>query len=108
MKKFILIWRRKLQENKLSGYLNICRKANYLIIGRDKLENYNKKLFLVLYDIKAGKSTLKIAQASKNKGIMTIAIEKLGTLVGIENCKIIAIKNKQLSQIIEKLCEEKE
>ena len=97
-----------MQENKLSGYLNICRKANYLIIGGDKLENYNKKLFLVLYDIKSGKSTLKIAQALKNKGIMTIAIEKLSNLVGIENCKIIAIKNKQLSQIIEKLCEEKE
>lgn len=101
-------WRRKLQETKLIGYLNICRKANYLIIGGEKLEDYSKKLYLVLYDSNAGKSTLKIVQSLKDKGLKTIATENLGKLIAIENCKIVAIKNKQLSEIIEKLCEEKE
>lgn len=97
-----------MQKNKLNGYINICRKANYLIVGGEALEKYNKKLYLVLFDINAGKSTLKIVKLLQERGIKTIAVENMKEISSIDNCKIVGIKNKQLSDIIENLCEEKE
>lgn len=97
-----------MQQEKLKGFLNICRKANYLIIGGEKLENYNKKLFLIIYDKSAKTSTLKIASKFLKIPVPVIAIENLDELLSINNCKIVGIKNKKLSEIIKSICEEKE
>lgn len=97
-----------MQTDKIKGLLNICRKANYLIIGVEKLEKYNKKFYLVLYDSSCGKNTLKLIEKLKNQSCQIVEVEALGDLVSIKNCKICAIKNKQLSENIQKLCEEKE
>ena len=40
--------RQFLEREKIKGYLNISRKAGYLIIGGETLDDYTKKLFLVL------------------------------------------------------------
>ena len=95
-----------MEKDKIKGFLNISRKAGYLIIGGEKLENYKKKLFLVLYDIKAGNNTLKIVDKLKVKGIDIFGVDNLEELCTISNCKIIGIKNKNISEIIKSLINE--
>ena len=85
---------------KLVGYINIAKKANYLIIGSDTLKDYTKKLYLVLYDKTAQNSVRKIVYDIKHKDIKTKEIENLGELINIENCKIVGLKNKGLSDAI--------
>ena len=108
MSRFILNWRKRLQRDKIKGLLNICRKANYLIIGGENLEQYNKKFYLILYDLSSAKNTLKLIEKLKNKSNQTVGVENLQDLISIKNCKVCAIKNKKLSEIIKNLCEEKE
>ena len=101
---FIRRLRRKFLENQqISGYINICRKAGYLIIGADKLKGYDKKLYLVLFDSSAQKNTIKVIEELKNKDIAIIEVDNLESLTSIKNCKIVGIKNKNLSDIIQNL-----
>ncbi|MBO5394379.1 MAG: hypothetical protein J6A28_00545 [Clostridia bacterium] len=95
-----------MDREKIKGYLNISRKAGYLIIGGETLEDYKKKLFLVLFDNSAGLSTLKIVDKIKARGIHVVGIESLGDLCAIPTCKIVGIKNKNISEIIESLINE--
>ena len=85
---------------KLQGYINIAKKAGYVIIGGEKLYNYNKKLYLVIYSNDASKNTLKVVEKLKQRDIPVITLENLEDIMNIKNCKIIAIKNKNLSDII--------
>ena len=94
--------------NKLKGYINISHKAGYLIVGGEKLEDYNKKLYLVLYDKTSQKNTIKVVNQIKEKNIPTLEVENLEELTSIKNCKIIGLKNKNLSDIIYKLLKNKE
>lgn len=87
---------------KLKNYLNIANKAGYLIIGSDKLSNYSKKLYLVIIDKNAGKSSRKIFENLKNKGVLGAEIENLEELVSVEKCMIVALKNYGLSEQIKK------
>ena len=95
-----------MDKNKLSGYLNIAHKAGYLIIGGEKLYNYNKKLYLVLYDSAAQKNTMKVVQKLRDQNIECAAVENLEEMVHITHCKIVGIKNKALSDIILKVINE--
>ena len=95
--------RKSLINNQLSGYINISRKAGYMIIGSEKLKGYNKKLYLVIYDNSAKKNTLKVVEEIKNKDIPVFAIDNLEAITNIKNCKIVGIKNKELSEIISNL-----
>lgn len=89
-----------LDKNKLQGYLNIAKKAGYVIIGGEKLYNYNKKLYLVIYDNTSEKNTLKVVEKIKQRNIPIFSIDNLQDIVSIKNCKIIGIKNKNLSDIM--------
>lgn len=89
-----------LDKNKLQGYLNIAKKAGYVIIGGEKLYNYNKKLYLVIYDNTSEKNTLKVVDKIKQRNISIYSIDNLQDIVSIKNCKIIGIKNKNLSDIM--------
>ncbi len=86
--------------NKIRGYLNISQKAGYIIWGGDNLKDYTKKLYLVLYNPNCQKSTIKIVEKIKQKDILVVPLENLGILLKRENCKIIGIKNKKMSDII--------
>ncbi len=92
--------------DKIKGYINISRKAGYLIIGGEKLKNYRKKLYLIIYDESAQKNTLKIIEQYKDKEI--ISVKNLDEITSINNCKIIGIKNKMMSESISKLLKEGE
>ena len=89
--------------DKLKGYFNISHKAGYLIIGSDALKSYTKKLYLIVYDKSAQKNTSKIVERFKEKEIKTIEVDNLEQLTSIKNCKIIRLKNKNLSDMIEYL-----
>ena len=84
----------------LKGYLNIARKAGYLIVGGEKLCDYDKKLYLVLYDKNSQKNTMKIVHKLEEKNLNCIEVENLSDIICIQNCKIAGIKNKNLSDII--------
>ena len=83
------MWRDFLITDQLKGYINISRKAGYLIIGSDNLKNYSKKLYLVIYDKMAQKNTMKVVQEIAQKNISVLEIDCLDNLTGIKNCKII-------------------
>ena len=92
--------------DKIKGYINIARKAGYVIIGGEKLNNYRKKLYLIIYDESAQKNTIKIKEQFKDKEV--ISVKNLGEITSIKNCKIIGIKNKMMSENILKLLKEGE
>lgn len=89
--------------NKIQGFISIARKAGFVIIGKEKLATYTKKLYLLLIDKSAGNSLLREMKfLSENRDIPLLEIENLAELVSIENCKAIGLKNKALSESIEK------
>ncbi len=89
--------------NKIQGLISIARKAGFVIIGKEKLATYTKKLYLLLIDKSAGNSLLREMKfLSENRDIPLLEIENLAELVSIENCKVIGLKNKALSESIEK------
>lgn len=92
--------------SKVGNYLGISRKGNYLIIGSDNIKSYNKKLYLIILSKNASENAIKIAMHKSNEyNIKCIMFDKeLSDYVGIENCKIVALKNKGLSDAILK-CE---
>jgi len=90
---------------KIKNYFGIIQQAGYIIYGGETLEDYTKKIYLILCDRNAGKNTLKLAEKLKEK-YKVLMIEDLGELLNHSNTKIIGIKNKNLSEIIEKMVEE--
>lgn len=90
-----------MQREKLASYLGIAMQAGYAIIGSDKLDGYDKKLYLVLIDTEAGKSSRKVYDRLVASGIDGREVENLGSLNNKTN-KIIGIKNKGLSEEIKK------
>lgn len=89
-----------MERDKAKGYLNIAHKGGYLIIGSDKLDGYDKKLYLVLMDTTIGKTGEKIAQRLSERGVNMLKVDNLEELSSIKNCKILALKNKNLADII--------
>lgn len=85
---------------KIKNYLGLARNAGYVIIGSDKLDGYTKKLYLILIDKTAGRSSLKIAKRFQDENIPVKSVENLGNLIELPTCKIIGIKNKGLSEEI--------
>lgn len=86
----------------IKKYLGLAHNAGYLIIGGDKLDNYDKKMYLILVDISAGKTSKKIANRFKEKGVEVFEISNLSNYISIENCKILGIKNKGICEEIKK------
>ena len=89
-----------MERDKAKGYLNIAHKGGYLIIGIDKLDGYDKKLYLTLLDSAVGKTGEKIAQRLSERGVNVLRVDNLEELSSIKNCKILAVKNKNLADII--------
>lgn len=90
-----------MQNDKLSSYIGIAMQGGYAVIGSDNLDGYDKKLYLVLVDELAGKSSKKVFMRLCEKGIEGYEINGLDKIIG-KNIKIIAFKNKGLSEEIKK------
>ena len=91
-----------MQREKIKAYLDIAAKAGYLIVGSDKLDGYNKKLYLVLIDASAAKSSQKVYEKLFGRGIDGAKLENLGELLTKPTCKIVGVKNHGLSEEIKK------
>jgi ribosomal protein L7Ae-like RNA K-turn-binding protein len=86
---------------KIGGLISIARKAGYVILGQDNLKNYDKKLYALLLDKTAGNSLSREMNFLANKkNIPLIVVENLAEMVSIENCKVIGIKNKPMTDKI--------
>ena len=85
---------------KIKNYLGLARRGGYMIIGGDKLDNHKKKLYLILIDKTAGKTSFKIAERFRSDNVVVKQVNNLENLVEVPNCKIIGIKNKGLSEEI--------
>jgi len=89
--------------NKTKGLISIARKAGYVIIGKENLIGYTKKLYLLIVDKRAGNSLLREMKfLSESRNLPILEVDDLAELVGIENCKAIGLKNKAMSESIEK------
>lgn len=87
--------------NKIEGLISISRKAGFAIIGQDNLKGYAKKLYLLLVDVTAGKSLKReINFLAQKTNAQLFELENLGDLIGIENCKVVGLKNKAISENI--------
>ncbi len=88
----------------IEGLISIARKGGFVILGQDNLKGYTKKLYLLLLDKSAGASLMReINFLSKNKGVPLLEIKNLNKIVNLENCKVIGIKNKAISDNILKI-----
>lgn len=88
----------------LNGLLNICRKAGYLIIGGENIKNNPHKMYLIILDKSAGFSLKREMNYTANsRSIKLVEISNLEEIIGIANCKAVAVKNKALSEEITKL-----
>lgn len=94
------------QINKLKGLIGIANKAGYVIFGADNLKNYTKKLYLLVKAKETGNSITKIVNNLKNErsvDFVEIENQKLCEITNSQNCKLIGIKNKGLSEEILKV-----
>lgn len=89
---------------RIKGYIGIARKAGYAIIGGEKISSHTQKLYLILVDQNAGKSLMREMDfVAENRNIPILKCDEMEELVGIENCKAVAFKNKALSEMIIKI-----
>lgn len=87
----------------MKGLLSLARKAGYVVVGLENLMAYEKKLFLLLCDKSAGKSTQREMNFLANKrSLPLLFVENLAQIVAIENCKAVGIRNKNFSEMIAK------
>ena len=90
------------QQNKLKGYLSIAKKGGFVIIGQDKLKNYSKKLYLVLYT-NATKNLLTVIESIKSTTQfqkICLSEDDFNSSVNMNGCKLIGLKNKAISDKI--------
>ena len=91
---------------KIKGYIGLARKSQSAIIGGDKIEEYPKKIYLILMSDDAGKNLIKNMERIKNKQEVPIIIftkEEMMTITEISGCKAVALINKGLAEQIIKL-----
>ena len=100
-RKFIIKLEKRL--NKLEGLISIAKKAGFVVVGGENLIGYSKKLYLLLINKNAGNSLRREMNfLAKNKNLTLCECDNLAKIVAIENCKAIGIKNKAMSESIEK------
>lgn len=92
--------------SKINNYLGICKKAGYLIVGSDNLQDYHQKLYLIIV---RGEISTTIKKLIKRKMLeyenipCIIAKEEFSHVIGLQNCKVVGIKNKGITEEILKL-----
>ena len=94
-------FRTKINLKKANGYFNLAKSGNYVIWGTDGLKGYTHKLYLIVYREDFGK-TIEKTLSRFDDGIYKIKLNynDYNALVESDKSKIIAIKNKGLSEQI--------
>ena len=92
--------------DKLKGYIGLANRAGYIIFGADNLKVYTHKMYVVLYRNDGGKTidkTLNKIKQENNVEVFCLNEQDFNHIVGKDNCKLLAIKNKGLSDQIIKI-----
>lgn len=86
---------------KIDSYIGFAIKSRKVVYGLDSLEIYKKKVHLVLYtDDLAEKSLKKAVQIAETKNCPALQYNEFTKLLNKDNCKILAITNKELADAI--------
>lgn len=88
---------------KACGYINIANRAGYIIWGADGLKGYTHKLYLIIYREDYGKTIDKTLGRFPDVPKIKLTINDYSLVVKSENSKIISIKNKGISEQIQRL-----
>ena len=98
-----------MQNSKIKSYLGFAKKSNEIIYGIDNLEQYNKKISLVVYSNEISERSLKVLNnlvINKKWKMVKLKNLKLDDLLYTKNCKVIGIKNENLGNAILKQVDE--
>lgn len=88
---------------KVNGYINIASRAGYVIYGTDNLKGYTHKLYLILYRSDFGKTIEKTLSRFTEIEAINLSVEQFNVVTGTDKAKILAIKNKGISEQIIKI-----
>ena len=89
--------------DKIGSYIGFAIKARNVLFGQYTIENYKKHVYLLIVCESAKKNTIKSALNLKEKFNAPLITTKgilLDDVVYKQNCKIIAITNKNLADAI--------
>lgn len=89
--------------SKIGSFIGFAIKAKDIVFGLYSIENYKKKIHLLIVCESSKKNTIKNAVNFKNKFNAPLITTKgilLEDVVFKKNCKIIAITNKNLADAI--------
>ena len=91
--------------DKIKGYVGIANRANYIVFGSDNLKGYTHKLYIVLYRQDYGKTIQKTLNELSERNIPCIKLDinDFNYITGLTNCKLLAIKNKGISDQVLKI-----
>lgn len=92
-----------MQKNKIVSYLGFAIKSGNAIFGTDAAERTKKKVFLIMASENMSENSLKTAFKLQKKFkcamVKTVGFP-LGELISRENCKFMALTDKNLGEAI--------
>lgn len=92
-----------MEKNKVDSFIGFAIKARDIVFGLYSIENYKKKIHLLIMCESAKKNTIKSALNFKEKFEVPLITTKdilLDDVVFKKDCKLIAITNKNLADAI--------
>lgn len=96
-------------QSKIKAYIGFAAKSGSVIFGIDALEHGKGKIYLIIFSSSLSERSQRNARALIKK-FSSAAIKAEGgaleSAVGKENCKLIAITDKNLSEAIIKVASE--
>ncbi len=90
-------------KSKAESYIGFCIRAGKLTYGFNAVEQQKKDVFLLLLCATASENAKKSALKLKNKfgcDILLLRGKTLESIVGRENCKLAAVRDRNLAKAI--------
>ena len=89
-------------QSKVGAYIGFCFKARKITLGYYAISVLNGGVYLLILDSKAAKNSIKNAQklVNKFKCPMVICHDNFEELIGKSDCRIAAIRDKNLAEAI--------
>lgn len=98
-------------KDRVNTFIGFCVRARKICLGSGAIDTQRGGVYLIIVCSSAGKNTFRLALKYKNRFSCPLMICKIGleNAVNKPNCKIAAIKDKNLAEaIIADACEEYE
>lgn len=86
--------------DKIKAYVGFAIKSNKIVYGVDNIL-LSRQVHVVIYDVDLADNSLsKLTKYLENNNIEGLKTDKLKEIVNRDNCKVIGIKDKNLSKAI--------